>query len=72
MSTVIVTSPQQIQAFRLLALKGAFTLELKGLRRSRRGPSAYAIVKREFSLTGGKQAVYDAFISILKERGILA
>ena len=45
----------QVQGFRLLQLKYALKLEIKGLRHSR--GSVYAHVKREFGFRGNKSKV---------------
>jgi anion-transporting ArsA/GET3 family ATPase len=68
--TIICDTPEKINAFRLLSLKGALSLEVKGLKRSR-GPSAFATVKAEFGLKGSKAVVLEQFVKILKEKGIL-
>lgn len=52
-----------INYVRLCALKGALSLELQGL--SRRGVSAYSIVKREFGFRGNKQRVYDQLVTMI-------
>jgi hypothetical protein len=59
----------EIDSFRLLALKGALHLELLGMKR--RGSSAFAIVKKEFGFKGSKQSVYDQFVETLTNQGIL-
>jgi|HubBroStandDraft_1064217.scaffolds.fasta_scaffold34755_7 hypothetical protein len=64
MATVVVGD--QIAGARLLTLRAAFGLELKGL--SRRGRSVYSIVKQEFGLRGNKQRVYDQFDALVTER----
>ena len=46
-----------VEGARALALKGALSLELKGMKR--RGRSAYSIVKSEFGFRGSRQKVYD-------------
>lgn len=67
---IILTKPEDIQAFRLLALKGALSLESKGLRR--RGRSALSVVKQEFGLKGRTAAdVLPKFEALLRERGVL-
>jgi hypothetical protein len=40
-----LTTPDQIARFRLLTLRAALKLEIAGMKR--RGPSAYAILKKE-------------------------
>jgi hypothetical protein len=62
-------TPEKIQAFRLLALKGALGLEAKGLKR--RGRSALSTVKAEFNLKGTAKTVLPKFEAILRQRGIL-
>lgn len=63
---VVLDTPEDIAFFRLLALKGALGLELKGLRRSR-GPSAYKIAKQSYGLTGNKQKVYDQLVAMIEQ-----
>ena len=67
---MILDTPEDIQAFRLLQLKGALKLETKGMKMWR-GKSAYAMVKEMTGLKGNKQKVYDAYVELLKENGIL-
>lgn len=49
-----------IPLFRMLALRGMLSLEIKGIRMSR-GSSAYACIKREFGLKGTKAQVLALF-----------
>jgi dTDP-4-dehydrorhamnose 3,5-epimerase-like enzyme len=66
---MIISTPEGINAYRLLSIKAALSLELKGLRHSR--GSVFKLVKTEFKLKGNKQSVYDQYCSILREKGIL-
>jgi hypothetical protein len=68
-SKVICPNGQEVFTVALIMLKGAFSLELIGLKR--RGESAFAQAKRLFNLKGNKQKVYDQFIAILEENEIL-
>jgi hypothetical protein len=63
---MVITGKENIANFRLITLRGALRLELRGMKR--RGRSAYAIIKEEFHLKGSKQKVYDQFDKIVKER----
>jgi hypothetical protein len=65
----MVDTPDGIEAFRLLAIKGRLSIELKGLKF--KGGSTFAYVKREFGFKGNKQSVYDQYVAMLVERGIL-
>jgi len=62
----VVIERDHIAGARLLTLRSAFGLELKGM--SRRGRSVYSIVKREFGLRGNQQRVYDQFDTLVTER----
>jgi len=66
---IIADTPDKINAFRLLSLKGALKLETVGLKR--RGKSALSIVKEEFGFKGNVHKVYDQYVAYLKEVGIL-
>lgn len=54
---------QAIIDYRAKVLLSALKLECLGMKR--RGPSVYSIVKREYSLKGSKQSVYNQLESIL-------
>jgi len=66
---MILNTPSQIDAFRLLTLRGALRLEVMGMKRH--GRSVYSIVKEEFDLKGNKQKVFDQFTKILQEHNIM-
>ncbi len=51
----VYDTPEQIDAFRLRALRGALKLEILGMRR--KGRSVYSIVKEEFGFKGNKVKV---------------
>jgi len=55
-----------ISLYRLLALRSALSMEMKGLRMSRRF-SAYATIKREFGLKGSREKVYQQFSQLVDE-----
>lgn len=59
---VVLDTPEEIERFRILALRGALWLETKGLRHSR--GSVYAFVKRTFNLKGNKRSVYEQFCTL--------
>jgi hypothetical protein len=55
--STLLNTPEQIAEFRLRTLHKMLRLEIKGM--SRRGQSAYSIIKQETGLKGSKQKVYD-------------
>jgi hypothetical protein len=62
-----VTGPEGMNFYRMAALKGALSLEMKGLRVTRNF-SAYATIKREFGLKGTRQSVYEQFCKLVDEQ----
>lgn len=65
---LVIDTPDGIRAYRLLALRAALGLEIKGLKGR---VNAYATIKKEFNLKGSKQKVYDLYEAKLREMGIL-
>lgn len=63
---IVANTPEQIELFRLLAMRGALKLELVGMKR--RGQSVYSLIKEEFGFKGNKQKVFDQFELFIKER----
>jgi len=69
--SIIANTPEAVEAFNLLSLKGALKLEVKGMKASR-GFSAFKTVKARFGLTGNKAQVLVKFENLLREKGILS
>ncbi len=67
---IMISTPEGINAYRLLALKGALTLESVGMKMSR-GTSALKLVKSEFGIKArtAKEAL-PKYIAILTEMGV--
>jgi hypothetical protein len=64
MSEIAVLQEQeQIAMYRLLTLRQALKLEIKGMKMSR-GRSAYSIIKSELGLKGSRETVFKE-LSIL-------
>ena len=61
----ILYTGYQIDRYRLLVLRSALKLEIKGMKK--RGKSAYSIIKQEFNLKGNKQKVLNQLNDIIKE-----
>lgn len=62
---ITLDAPEQIDMFRFLSLKSALKLECLGM--SRRGQSAYSIVKAEYGFKGNKKSVLSQMEQIIKE-----
>ena len=52
---MIADTSEEIEFYRLRALRSALKLEILGMKR--RGPSVYSIIKREFDFKGGRNKV---------------
>ena len=62
---IVADTPEAIDRFRLVALKGALKMETLGMKR--RGQSAYSIVKQEFGFKGNKASVLKQLEQKIKE-----
>lgn len=60
-----ITTKQGISFFHLAQLKGALSLECKGLKHSR--GSVYQYVKNQFGFKGNKQKVYDQLVKYIEQ-----
>ena len=65
-SLIIADTPDKIEMFRLLSLKGALKLEMVGM--TRRGRSAYAIIKDEFGFKGNREKVLNQLQEHIERR----
>ena len=63
---MLLDNAEQIAEFRLRTLHKMLKLEILGM--TRRGQSAYAIIKQETGLKGSKQKVYDQLTEKLKQK----
>ena len=61
----LISTPENINKFRLLTLQSALKLEVLGM--NRRGRSVYSIVKQEFGFKGSKTKVLDQLSRMIKE-----
>ena len=66
--TLVLDTPEAINGFRVRSLRSALKLEILGM--SRRGVSAYRMVKDEFGFKGIKQKVLDQLLAYIKEHNI--
>ena len=61
----VCDTPEQIDMFRFLSLRSALKLECLGM--TRRGQSAYSIIKAEYGFKGNKKSVLEQMEQIIKE-----
>ena len=67
---LVLKTPDQINAFRLLTLKGALKMETFGM--TRRGESAFSVIKREFGLKAASaKKLLPLYEEYLTDLGIL-
>lgn len=63
----MITGQRDIALYRLLTLHMGLKAEMRGMRLTRKAPSCFSIVKKEFGLKGSKQKVFDAFVALLEQ-----
>lgn len=56
-----------VNIVRLQTLARGLRMEIMGMRLTRKAPTCYSIIKREFGLKGNKQKVLDQFIPLVEE-----
>ena len=70
--TVILDTPDQINAFRLLTIRQGLKAEMVGMRLTRKAPSCLSIVKREFGIKARTAAdALPLFEARIREMGVL-
>ena len=62
-----INNPCQVYLFRMKTLLAGLRIEIKFPELKRRGSSAYAIIKKDFSLRGNKNSVYNQLDIIIDE-----
>jgi len=62
--SVVIDTPNKIAQFRAKALLSMLNLEIKGM--TRRGRSAYSLVKEQYNFKGSKKKVYQQFKELLE------
>ena len=61
----VMITGDDIGRYRLVVLKSALKLEIKGMR-MHRGRTAYSIIKKEFGFKGDRQRVLDQFETMIQ------
>ena len=70
--TIVLDTPAQIDAFRLLTIRQGLKAEMVGMRLTAKAPSCLSIVKREFGIKARTAAdALPLFEAQLREMGIL-
>jgi hypothetical protein len=70
--TIALTTPDQINAYRLLTIRQGLKAEMVGMRLTRKAPSCLSIVKREFGIKARTAAdALPLFEAHLREIGVL-
>ena len=71
METIALTTPAQIDRFRLLTLRASLKLESVGFKR--RGPSVLSVVKKEFGIKARTaKTALPLFEAHLREVGVMS
>ena len=72
---MIIADTPQIELYRMHVLHKMLKLEMLGVKMNKGGqPTAYSVIKKEYSLKGSRQKVYDIMTEIIRkiqiEKGI--
>lgn len=62
-----INTPSQVYLYRMKTLLTGLRVEIKFPELKRRGSSCYAIIKRDFSLRGNKNSVYNQLDIMIDE-----
>lgn len=65
----LITGEDNIERFRLITLRGALRLEMKGLKRSK--GSVSHILKESYGITGSKKKQLEALNHLLGDKGYM-
>jgi hypothetical protein len=63
---MIADTSEEIEFYRLRALRSALKLEILGMKRS--GRSAYSIIKQEFNFKGSKKRVLKQLNTLIRDK----
>ena len=63
---MIADTPEEIEFYRLRALRSALKLEILGMKR--KGQSACSIIKKEFNIKGSKRKVLTELNNIIRDK----
>jgi hypothetical protein len=63
---MIADTPEEIEFFRLRALRSALKLEILGMKR--RGQSAFSIIKKEFGFRGSRNKVLRELSGLIRDK----
>ena len=70
--TIMLTTPAQINGFRLLTIRQGLKAEISGFRLTSRGPTCLSIVRKEFGIKARTAAdALPLFEAHLREIGVL-
>ena len=63
---IIADTPEKIDLYRMHVLHKMLKLEMLGIKMNKGGqPTAYSAIKKEYSLKGSRQKVYDTMTEII-------
>jgi hypothetical protein len=71
--TIVLDTPAQIDAYRLLTIRAGLKAEVYGYRLTAKGPSCLTIARKEFGIKArNAEAALPLFEAYLKACGVLA
>jgi len=62
--SIIADTPNKIELYRMLVLRKALELEIKGIY-MHRGRTAYSTIKKEYNIRGSREKVLEFFSDVI-------
>ena len=63
----VFATKNSVNVYRMLTLQQGLAMEMKGMRLTRKAPTCYSIIKKEYGLKGNRQRVFDQFSELVRE-----
>jgi len=71
MSTITLSTPEQINYLRAHTLRIGLESEMRGFRLTNKQPTCYSIIKRELGFKGSKLRVYAQYVLWMGDKNLL-
>ena len=63
----VFATKNSVNLYRMLTLQQGLAMEMKGMRLTRKAPTCYSIIKKEYGLKGSRQRVFDQFSELVRQ-----
>ena len=63
----VFATKNSVNLYRMMTLQQGLAMEMKGMRLTRKAPTCYSIIKREYGLKGNRKRVFDQFSELVRQ-----